>query len=53
MAAVGVVQVHCPECDLAVPITMEITSSRDEGNTMIMLVEPDLADVIIHGWTHQ
>jgi hypothetical protein len=52
MAAVGVVQVHCPECDVAVPIATEITARRGEGNTMIMIVEPDLADAVGHAWTH-
>jgi hypothetical protein len=42
MAAAGVVQVRCPECDVAVPITTEITSRRVEGNKLIMSVEPDL-----------
>jgi hypothetical protein len=53
MAAVGAVQVHCPECDVAVPITTEITSRRVEGNKLIMSVEPDLTDVIAHAWTHE
>ena len=53
MAAVGAVQVCCPECDVAVPITTEITSSRAEGNELIMSVEPDLTDVIAHAWTHE
>jgi hypothetical protein len=53
MAAVGAVQVHCPECDVAVPITTEITSRGREGNMLIMGVEPDLTDVIAHAWTHE
>lgn len=53
MAAVGTVQVHCPECDVAVPITTEITSRGHEGNMLIMSVEPDLADVMAHAWTHE
>lgn len=53
MAAVGVVQVHCPECDVAVPITTEITSTGTEGNMLIMSVEPDLTDVIAHAWMHE
>lgn len=53
MAAVGAVQVHCPECDVAVPITMAITSRGREGNTLIMSVKPDLTDVIAHAWTHE
>jgi len=53
MAAVGAVQVHCPECDVAVLITTEITSRPREGNMLIMSVEPDLTDVIAHAWTHE
>ena len=53
MAAVGAVQVHCPECDVAVPITTLITSRGIEGNKLIMSVEPDLTDVIVHAWTHE
>lgn len=53
MAAVGAVQVRCPECDVAVPITTEITSRGREGNMLIMSVEPDLTDVIAHAWTHE
>ncbi|MGW2048547.1 hypothetical protein ACWCPF_25695 [Streptomyces sp. NPDC001858] len=52
MAAVGAVQVHCPECGVAVPITTQITSEGREGDTLIMSVEPDLTDVIAHAWTH-
>lgn len=52
MAAVGVVHVRCPECDVAVPITTEITSRGSEGNVLIMSVEPDLIDVIAHAWSH-
>jgi C4-type Zn-finger protein len=53
MAAVGAVQVHCPECDVAVPITTEITSTSHEGNVLVMSVVPDLTDVIAHVWTHE
>jgi hypothetical protein len=53
MAVVGAVHVHCPECDVAVPITTEITSSRGEGNKLIMSVEPDFTEVIAHAWTHE
>jgi hypothetical protein len=52
MAAVGAVQVHCPECDVAVPITTEITSTGIEGNELIMSVEPDLTDVVTRSWIH-
>lgn len=52
MAAVGVVQVRCPECDVAVPITTEMTSRGREGNVLIMSIEPDLTDVIVHSWSH-
>jgi hypothetical protein len=48
MAAAGVVQVRCPECDVAAPITTEITSRDFEGNKLIMSVEPDLAGMIAH-----
>jgi hypothetical protein len=47
-----VVQVRCPECDVAVPITTEIASTVIEGNKLIMSIEPDLTDVIVHAWTH-
>lgn len=52
MAAVGVVQVCCAECDVAVPITTEITSRAIEDNKLIMSVEPDLTNMIAHAWTH-
>ena len=48
MAAVGAVQVHCPECDVSVPITTEITSTCIEGNELIIRGEPDLTDLYAH-----
>ncbi|MFE0470482.1 hypothetical protein ACFW2V_02550 [Streptomyces sp. NPDC058947] len=53
MAVVGVVQVRCPECDVAVPITTEIASTRHEGSILITALEPDLTDVVAHVWTHE
>ncbi|WP_051766120.1 hypothetical protein [Streptomyces sp. NRRL F-5135] len=52
MAAVGALQVHCPECDVAVPITTEITPTDVEDNKLIINVEPDLTDAIAHARTH-
>ncbi|MDT0608871.1 hypothetical protein [Streptomyces lancefieldiae] len=52
MAAVGVVQVHCPECDVAVPITMTVKSLTREGDKLIVNLEPDLIDAMVHVWTH-
>lgn len=53
MAAVVAVQVHCPECDVAVPITTEITSTSFDGDRLIIVVEPELTDVVAHAWTHE
>lgn len=53
MAAVGVVHVRCPECDVALPITTVMTSRGREGNVLITSVEPDLTDVIVHAWSHE
>jgi hypothetical protein len=53
MAAVGAVQVRCPECDVAVPITTEIRSTSIDRHLLIFSVEPDLTDVIAHTWTHE
>lgn len=44
MAAVGAVQVHCPECDVALPIGMVIKSPTREGDKLIVNVEPDLTE---------
>jgi len=53
MAAVGAVQVQCPECDVALPITMTAKSPTREGDKVIVNLEPDLADVMAHAWTHE
>ena len=53
MAAVGAVQVRCPECDVAVPIATEIASTEVEDNALVITVEPDLTDVIVHAWSHE
>jgi hypothetical protein len=53
MAAVGAVQVQCPECDVVVPIAMQVESITREGETLIIDLEPDLTDVIVHSWTHE
>ena len=52
MAAVGAVQVQCPECDVALPIAMVIKSPTRRDDSMIVNVEPDLTDVMAHAWTH-
>lgn len=52
MAAVGAVQVHCPECDVVMPIGMVAKSSTREGDKLIVNVEPDLVDGVAHAWTH-
>lgn len=53
MAAVGAVQVHCPECDVALPIAMVLKSPTREGDRLIVNVEPDLTDAMAHAWTHE
>ncbi|CAL9665432.1 hypothetical protein SUDANB1_07186 [Streptomyces sp. enrichment culture] len=53
MAAVGAVQVHCPECDVALPIAMVLKSPTREGDKLIVNVEPDLTDAVAHVWTHE
>ncbi|HEY6117246.1 MAG TPA: hypothetical protein VI172_14940 [Candidatus Dormibacteraeota bacterium] len=53
MAAVGAVQVRCPECDVAVPITTEIRSTNIDSHQLIVSVELELIDVIAHAWTHE
>ena len=53
MAAVGVVQVQCPECDVVLPIAMLLKPSIREGDMLIVDVEPDLTDVMAHVWTHE
>lgn len=53
MSATGAVHVHCPECDALIPITMLLKPSTREGNMLIVNVEPDLADVMAHAWTHE
>lgn len=52
MAAVGAVQVQCPECDVALPIAMVLKSPTREGDSLIVNVESDLTDVVAHVWTH-
>jgi hypothetical protein len=52
MAAVGVVQVHCPECDVVLPITMTAKTPTRGGDRLIVNVEPDLTDAMAHVWTH-
>lgn len=53
MAAVGAVQVHCPECDVVIPIGMVVKSSTCEGDKLIVNVDPDLVDAMTHAWTHE
>lgn len=53
MAAVGAVQVGCPECDVMLPIGIVARSESREVNGLIVDLEPDLSDVIMHGWIHE
>jgi len=52
MAATATVQVHCPECDVVVPITLSFHATAVEGHILIIRGQPDLTDVIAHTWTH-
>jgi hypothetical protein len=53
MAAVGAVQVQCPECDVVMPIAMVLKSPTRRGDSLIVDVEPDLTDATAHVWTHE
>jgi hypothetical protein len=53
MAAVGAVQVHCPECDVALPIELVLKAPTRRGDSLIVNIEPDLTDAIAHVWTHE
>ncbi|MEH0627792.1 hypothetical protein [Streptomyces stelliscabiei] len=50
MAAVGTVQVGCPECDVMLPIGIVARSASREVDGLTVGLEPDLSDVIMHGW---
>ena len=48
--AVGTVHVECPECEevIAIPVTATIST----GDTQVLNLEPDMADLWAHAWTH-
>ncbi|GHF81868.1 hypothetical protein [Streptomyces thermodiastaticus] len=48
MAATATVQVHCPECDVVVPITLSFHATAFAGNVLIIRGQPDLTEVIAH-----
>lgn len=52
MAAVGTVQVRCPECGVAVPMALEVRSTGFAGDAVVVEVEADPAEVIFHSWVH-
>lgn len=44
---------QCPECDLVIPITLQVKGMTREGEALIVNLEPDLIDVTAHAWTHE
>lgn len=52
MAATCIAHVHCPECDVAIPITMQTWSTTGERGVLQLVFEPDYTDVWAHSWTH-
>jgi hypothetical protein len=51
--ASAVVSVKCPDCDEAVPITVEVTVVVcDCGRHQAILTDPNLLDVELHALTH-
>jgi len=53
MAAVGALQVQCPECGIALPVGVALRSPTREGDHLIVNLEPELTDVMAHTWTHE
>lgn len=53
MAAAGTVHDQCPECDVAIPISVQVKGMTREGEALIVDLEPDLTDMIAHAWTHE
>ncbi|MEU2566617.1 hypothetical protein [Streptomyces althioticus] len=53
MAVVGAYQVQCPECGIALPITMTAKTPTREGDHLIVNLEPDVTDAMAHAWTHE
>jgi ribosomal protein S27E len=48
-----VVSVKCPDCDLAVPVTVQvIVGVCDCGRHQAIFTEPNLLDVEAHSLTH-
>ncbi|MFP8944710.1 hypothetical protein ACLIYM_25205 [Streptomyces fenghuangensis] len=52
MSVVALVHERCPECGIDVPITVEARSAASAGSVLAVVLEPDLTDVVAHGWSH-
>lgn len=53
MAATCTAHVQCPECGVAIPITMQTCSATSECDHLMLVVEPDYTDVWAHTWSHE
>lgn len=53
MAATCVVYERCPECGIDVPVDVRFTTAGREGGALVVGMEPDLTDVMVHAWTHE
>ncbi|MFE0647492.1 hypothetical protein ACFVZH_02725 [Streptomyces sp. NPDC059534] len=52
MAATCTVHIQCPDCGVALPITMQTWSTSSDHNVLQLVFEPDYTDVWAHAWTH-
>ncbi|HUP99273.1 MAG TPA: hypothetical protein VM093_02320, partial [Aeromicrobium sp.] len=52
MSTAGCMHVQCPECDVLVPIDLILKPANHEGEELIVGVEMDLTEAILHSWVH-
>lgn len=49
----GTAHDQCPECGIAIPISIKSRVITHTSDSLVIEVEPDLTDAMAHAWTHQ
>mgnify|MGYP003578589517 CR=1 FL=1 len=52
VSATSTLHVHCPECDLVIPIVTRTRRATSMCDHLMIVVEPAFTDVWAHAWTH-
>ncbi|MFJ5785336.1 hypothetical protein [Streptomyces hydrogenans] len=53
MTEAEAVHIHCPDCGLAIPITLQTKGMTSQAGVLQLVLEPDLTDAWAHTWTHE